>query len=83
MPSKQPAILSIKVTPNAQSNRVSKQVGVDGATQYKIHTSCTPAAGKANKAVIALLAKELGIPKSSIAIVRGHTARTKLIKIEP
>ncbi len=74
--------ITVKVTPNAKADRVSKDTLEGGDTQYRIYTTSTPEAGKANKAVIALLAKELGIAKSTLSIVRGHTTRTKLIKIE-
>lgn len=37
--------------------------------------------GKANEAVIKLLAKHFGVAKSKIQITRGHTARTKTIRI--
>lgn len=39
--------------------------------------------GKANRAVIELLAEYYGVPKSRVEIVRGHTARTKAIRITP
>ncbi|HEY5667970.1 MAG TPA: DUF167 domain-containing protein [Candidatus Saccharimonadales bacterium] len=38
--------------------------------------------GKANDAVIALLAVHLGVPKSRIAIVRGHAARIKMVRVD-
>jgi uncharacterized protein YggU (UPF0235/DUF167 family) len=42
-----------------------------------------PEDGKANAALIALLAKTLGVPKSAIRIASGETARMKAIVIEP
>lgn len=41
-----------------------------------------PDKGKANAAVIAILAKSLGVPKSSIAVTAGETARLKTVIIE-
>ena len=38
--------------------------------------------GKANKALIALLAKSIGIPKSSLELLSGDTARKKILRIE-
>jgi len=38
--------------------------------------------GKANTALIELLAKHFGVAKSRIVIVRGHTSRNKIIEIE-
>ena len=38
--------------------------------------------GQANAAVIELLAKHFGVPKSRIEIVRGHTARHKVVHVD-
>lgn len=38
--------------------------------------------GKANAALIALLAKELGITKASVRLMRGHTSRHKLLELD-
>jgi uncharacterized protein YggU (UPF0235/DUF167 family) len=40
-----------------------------------------PEGGKANAAVLKLLAKALGVPKSRLAIVQGETGRDKVIEI--
>ena len=40
-----------------------------------------PDRGKANAAVIALLSKALGVPKSAISLVSGETARIKTLRI--
>ena len=37
--------------------------------------------GKANKALIALLAKEFKVPKSKIRILQGETSRDKLVEL--
>ena len=41
-----------------------------------------PEGGKANRAVVELIAKKLKIPKSSVEIVAGETSRIKKIYIE-
>ncbi|MGO7594406.1 DUF167 family protein, partial [Rhizobium leguminosarum] len=38
--------------------------------------------GKANKALILLIAKSLRIPKSSVSLVSGETARKKILRID-
>ena len=50
----------------------------DGALRVRVTATATD--GKANKAVVKLLAKHLGVAPSSIEIVRGHTSRDKLIR---
>jgi len=54
----------------------------EGTALYKIYVTAAPEDGKANEAVIKLLAKNLGVAKSSLTIMRGHTSRDKVIKIE-
>ena len=77
-----PDTLDVKVTPKAKSERIKKEIRDDGAVLYKIYFTATPEDGKANKAVLNLLAKALCVPKSSLSIMRGHTSREKVIKIK-
>ena len=70
--------LSVKVTPKASSDRIR---GWDGAV-LKVAVTAVPEDGKANKAVIALLAKTLKLPKSAIDIASGETSRTKILLID-
>lgn len=77
-----PDTLDVKVIPKAKSEHIKKEIRDDGAVLYKIYVTATPEDGKANKAVINLLAKTLRVPKSSLSIMRGHTTREKVIKIE-
>lgn len=74
--------LVIRVTPNAGVNAID---GVDhrdnGQTVLRIRVTAVPDKGKANKAVIALLAKQLHIAKSAISITSGDTARQKTLHI--
>jgi uncharacterized protein YggU (UPF0235/DUF167 family) len=52
-----------------------------GKRHLKARVSLPPEDGKANTALIALLAKSLAIPKSSIRIAAGGTSRLKTIEI--
>ena len=70
--------LQIRVQPRARRNSIEV---VDGS-KLKIYVTTAPEGGKANDAVVALLAKSLGIAKSHIRIVRGHKSRDKLLDIE-
>jgi uncharacterized protein YggU (UPF0235/DUF167 family) len=46
-----------------------------------VHVTAAPDDGKANAAVCRVVAEALGVPKSSVIVVRGHTARTKTLEI--
>ena len=52
----------------------------DGAVLIRI--SAPPVDGKANAALIAFVAKTLGVPKGAVTIVRGETSRSKVIRVE-
>jgi uncharacterized protein (TIGR00251 family) len=71
-------VVSVKVQPNASKDRV---VGKH-ADQIKIAVTVAPEKGKANKAVIKVLSKLLGVKNSDIQIVSGETSREKKVFIE-
>ena len=77
-----PDTLQVKVTPKAKTERIKKEVRDDGTALYKIYVTTVPEDGKANDAVIKLLAKAVGISKSSFTIIRGHNSRDKVIKLK-
>jgi uncharacterized protein (TIGR00251 family) len=70
-------LLSVRVQPRSSRTEV---LGVANS-KLRVKTTAPPADGKANKAVIALLAKEFGVSGSRIELLRGHTSRDKLLKI--
>ncbi len=70
--------ISVRVQPNAQK---SELIGLsDGVWQVKV--SAPPVKGKANTELIALLSRALGVSKSSLSIIKGHTSRSKVIAID-
>ena len=70
--------ISVRVHPNAARNEVN---GVtDGI--YQVRVSAPPVKGKANNELIAFLSRLLGVSKSQIDIIKGHTTRNKLIAID-
>ncbi len=74
--------LKVRVSPNASVDRV-EGLGEDaaGRTFLKVRVRAVPEDGKANKAVIKTLAKALRLPKSSLQVVTGQTARLKGVDI--
>ena len=71
------AEISVRVHPNAARNEVT---GVtDGVWQVRV--SAPPVKGKANQELTAFLSRLLGVGKSQISIIKGHTARNKVIAI--
>lgn len=75
-------LVELRVTPRARQPGISEEIGPDGAIRYRIQVTAPAEGGKANTAVIAMLAKHLGLAKSRITLVRGETGRDKLVRIE-
>lgn len=73
-------LIEVRVTSNASADEITLPAG-DSARVLAIRTTATPEHGKANDAVVRLLANSLELPVSSFAIVRGGTSRSKLIRI--
>lgn len=70
--------LSIRVTPNASADAIIVPTR-DGILQ--VRTTATPEGGKANEAVLRLLAAALGEPVSAIELLRGSTGRNKIVRV--
>jgi uncharacterized protein len=72
----------LKVTPKAKRNQIGGLLDEpDGGKALKVSVTTAPEDGKANDAVIALLAREWGVAKSAISVVMGATDRRKLVEI--
>lgn len=79
--------LRIKVAPKAKRNEIGGFLDEPddgrsgGGKALKVAVTAAPEDGKANAAVIALLAKELGVAKSAVSVVAGATDRRKIVEI--
>jgi uncharacterized protein YggU (UPF0235/DUF167 family) len=70
--------LLLSVTPGASRDEL---VGRHGEG-WKARVTAAPERGRANDAVIALLAGVLRIDRGSIRVVAGHAARRKVVEID-
>ncbi len=74
--------VSLRVTPRAARNKIAGVVpAAEGAVELKIGVTAPPEDGKANAAVIKLLAKAWKVPKSSLSVIKGATDRRKVILV--
>ena len=73
-----PLRLPVRVLPGARRSEVVGRLG----DVWKLRVHAAPERGRANAEVVALLARTLDVPRSSIRIVHGHAAGDKLVEIE-
>lgn len=72
--------LPVKVTPKARTEGIE---GWNTAGELVVKLRAAPEDGKANAALLALLADSFGLPRSQLAVARGATGRHKIIAHRP
>jgi len=75
--------IALRVTPRGGRDGVDgiEQLS-DGRSVLKVRVRAIADGGEANRAVLALLAKSLGVPKASVSLLSGATSRLKQIAVE-
>ena len=70
-------LLQISVMPNA------KRTAVDGLHDgaLRVRLAAPPIDGRANKALVAWLAKSLGVPRRDVELLRGESSRRKQVAV--
>lgn len=75
-------IIGVRVTPRSAKPGIGDwKIDPGGRPYLEVRVAAAPTDGAANDEVIKLLAKALDLPKSSLAIVSGQTARLKRIEL--
>ena len=75
-------LLSIRVTPRSAAPGIGDwKTEPAGRPFLEVRVAAAPADGAANQELIKLLAKGLGLPRSSINIASGHAARFKRVEL--
>jgi uncharacterized protein (TIGR00251 family) len=70
--------LRLRVSPGAGRSEI---VGRHGEA-WKIRVGVAPERGRANDAVCRLLADTLGLPRTGVTLVSGHTGRDKVVELD-
>ncbi len=68
--------IEIKVFPKSSKEQFIERDGI-----IKAYVKAAPDKGKANKALIALIAKKYGVKKSDVTIISGQTSRNKIVEV--
>jgi uncharacterized protein len=75
-------VLAVRVTPKSSRNEVAGlYTAADGQVSLAVKVSAPPDKGKANRAVIEVLAEAFRLPKSAFTIVSGETDRHKVVSV--
>ena len=73
--------ITVKTIPGAGVERIVKEASLDGEVRFRVYVKQPAEDGKANKAVLAALARYFRIDKTDLEILKGQTSRTKVISI--
>lgn len=69
--------LRLRVKPGARRNRL---IGAHGGA-LKLEVQAAPERGRANDAVVAMLAEVFDVPRSLVSVVSGSTSRDKVVEV--
>ena len=72
-----PARIALKVVPGASRSGIAGWLG----DSLKVRVKAQAESGKANAAVVAILARALGLQRSEVVIVSGHSSPRKVVAI--
>jgi uncharacterized protein len=74
--------IAVRLTPKAGRNRIGGFVeDAEGKAALKVAVTAVPEKGRANKALIELLAKTWRVPKTTIELIAGSKDRNKVVRI--
>lgn len=75
--------VAVRLTPRGRADRL---LGIarlaDGSPVLKVSVTAPPAEGRANDALLQLLAREWGVPRRDLAIVGGLKSRSKTVRVD-
>jgi len=75
-------LVDVRLQPGASRARVDGLAVLDdGATVLKVRVTEPPEDGKANAALVKLLARAWKLPKSAVSLVAGHSDRRKTLAV--
>lgn len=76
------ARIPVKLTPKSSKDAVEGwDVDPEGRPILKVRVRAMPVEGAANAALVALLAKVLGVPRRDVNLARGNQSRLKMIEV--
>jgi len=75
--------LFVKLTPGAAQDRLDGwDSDPEGRSVLKVRVRARPIEGKANEALVRLVADALGVPRSAVSLVQGDRSRIKRLEVD-
>jgi hypothetical protein len=68
--------IKVKVVPRAKKNMV-----LEGEGLLKVYVKAPPLGGRANRALVEVLAEHYGVKKTSVRVVEGEKSRIKVVEV--
>ena len=68
--------IQVKVKPNSRTEEVSQE-----GDSFIVRVKEPPREGKANQAVVKLLAEHFSVPKSQVRILTGFSSKNKVVEV--
>ena len=75
------ALIALKVKAGARESTIHGLVDISGIFTLKLSINAAPENGKANEAIIKMLAKKWGLKQNQLEIVKGTSASSKLLSV--
>lgn len=72
------ALLAVKAVPGARQNAIAGVLG----DRLKVRVSAPPEGGRANKAICAIIALELGLKPTRVSVIAGRSGPEKTLRVE-
>jgi uncharacterized protein len=74
--------IAVRLAPRARADRIDGVARLaDGAAVLKVRVTAPPAEGRANDALLQLLANEWDVPRRDLAVVLGAKSRNKIVGV--
>ena len=74
--------LAVRLTPRASRDGIDGLKDGPNGPYVQARVRAVPEDGRANNALVELVADEIGVPKSTVEVTSGHTARLKSVGIK-
>lgn len=71
-------LLRVRVQPKASANKLQR----DAYWGLRVYLTAPPQDGAANRALVALVAKQIGVSRSQVTLVHGDKSRSKTLRLE-